>query len=167
MKDLNIVEILKLGLPGLVFLLSTLSYRLLSKEQEKKHPAPDMLSSIRNFMYINVTLAILTLISPIIDNTFFTKSHVFDIEARTGILDLEEGKAAVCQNVGYANRYLLIKDKKTQKLIQVFASLLTPCRETTQIVLSARDISTLGWSAGTHSSAVEVVTALPGYKFEI
>jgi len=165
-ENWNIVEILKIGLPGLVFLLAVLSYRLLLKEEDKEHADPGMLSLIKNFMYVNVALAILTLSPPILDYFFFPRSELFDVEAKIGV-PLEQGKASVCQNVGYANRYLLVKDKKTQRLIQVFASSLIPCRETKQIILSEKDTSNLGWSVGTNSSKVEVVTALPGFKFEI
>lgn len=39
MDDWNIIEVLKVGLPGLFFLLSMLSFRLLSIEQKKLHLA--------------------------------------------------------------------------------------------------------------------------------
>lgn len=39
MDDWNIIEVLKISLPGLVFLLSMLSFRLLSIEQKKPHLA--------------------------------------------------------------------------------------------------------------------------------
>ena len=165
MENWNIVEILKLGLPGLVFLLSMLSYRLLSKEQEKEHADRRRLSLIKYFMCINFLSAILTLASPIIENLFFPSSYSFDIEAKSGIAEIPQEIAKVCQNAGYTNRYLLIKDKRTQRLIQVFANQLIPCTETSYIVLSERDANNLGWDTGTHSSSVEVVTAPPGCKF--
>lgn len=166
MENWNIIEILKLGLPGLVFLLSMLSYRLLSKEQGKKAHSLKMLSSIKIFMYINVAFAMLTLASPIIDYTFFTKSKIFDIDAKIGITDLEQEKAAVCYNADYSNRYLLIKDIKTGRLIQVFAASLIPCGTTKLIGLSNKDAHQLGWTTE-NSGMVEVVTAPPGYKFVI
>lgn len=168
MENLNIVEILKLGLPGLVFLLSMLSYRLLSKEEEKQHPSHDILSSIKLFMSINVVLAVLTLVSPILDYTFFKESKSskpFNIEAKIGVASLEQGKAEVCHDAEYKNRYLLVSDKKTEKLVQVFASSLIPCTETKQIRLTEKDTNLLGWNTGTSSSMVEVVAASPGYKF--
>lgn len=165
-ENLNILEILKIGLPGLVFLLSILSYRLLSKEEEKEHPHIGVLHLIRNFMYINVILAVLTLIPPIIDYYFVPKTQTFTIEAITN--HLEQGKASVCQGASYAGRNLLIKDNNTKKLIQVVASSFIPCLKNAQIVLSPTDTSSLGldWSPGTVSSEVEVVTAPPGYKFD-
>src|SRR5262245_41647140 len=123
MDNFNIIEILQLGLPGLVFLLSLLSYRLLAQAQAKQQPDPRTLNAIRNFMCINVGLAVLTLVAPLLDPPSLT-TRVYDIEAQTGLADLAQGKAAVCQNADYANRYLLINDKITQKLIQVFASSL-------------------------------------------
>lgn len=111
MEGWNIVDILKIGLPGLVFLLAMLSYRLLSREQDKPKPDPDILGSIRNFMFINVISAMVTLVSPIIDHVFFNKVQTFDIEAfdiEAKTANVERGKAAVCQNANYANKYLLI-----------------------------------------------------------
>lgn len=68
MDNWDIIEILKVGLPGLVFLLSAFSYRLLAREQGKSRPNHDMLESIKHYMYINVLLAILTAMSPLIGN---------------------------------------------------------------------------------------------------
>lgn len=169
MEGWNIVDILKIGLPGLVFLLAMLSYRLLSKEQEKPKPDPDILSSIRNFMCINVISAMVTLVSPMIDHVFFNKVQTFDIEAfdiEAKTANVERGKAAVCQNANYANKYLLIKDKKNLQLIQVFSSVLTPCNENQHIMINKQDASNLGWSSETNGGVVEVVTAPPGCKFE-
>ncbi len=63
-----IIEILKIGLPGLVFLLSFFAFRLLSREQQKQHPNPSVLATIRYFMLINVAFGLLTLIAPIADH---------------------------------------------------------------------------------------------------
>lgn len=167
MENWNILEILKLGLPGLVFLLSMLSYRLLSKEQDKKMPSTAILRSIKGFMQINVVLAIMTLSSPVVDNALASDSTVFDIEAKIGATEVEQGKAAVCFNSDYANRYLLVKDRETNKLIQVFATTLIPCTDSEQIALNKQDIHELGWSVDADSGVVEVIAALPGYKFAI
>lgn len=167
MENWNITEILKLGLPGLVFLLSMLSYNLLSNEQKKEHPKSCILNLINNFMYINVLLAVLTLVSPIIDHFFFTKSKPFDIEAKVADSKLEQGKAAVCHDAEYVNSYLLISDTSTKKLIQVFANTPIPCKENKYIVISEKDANYLGWNTGIDSKKVEVLTALRGYMFVI
>jgi hypothetical protein len=49
MYSLNIIEILKLGLIGLAFLLALLIYLLLSREQKKNIPNEKMLSEIKKF----------------------------------------------------------------------------------------------------------------------
>ncbi|KAB2887725.1 MAG: hypothetical protein F9K32_18990 [Desulfobulbaceae bacterium] len=170
MDNLNIVEILKVGLPGLVFLLSMFSYRLLAKEQEKEHPKPAMLNSIKRFMNVNIILAVLTLVSPLADRLWGVEgsapeTEVFDVEAIAGSDLIEAKKAGVCQNAPYKNRYLLIKDKTTNRLIQVFAGIQIPCKATQQIALSGVDTVALGWNAGTRSGSIEVVPALPGYMF--
>ncbi len=167
MENWNIVEILKLGLPGLVFLLSILSFKLLSKEQGKVRPSPSILKSIRNFMFINVALAIMTLASPVVSSTFFSSNEVFNIVAKNGNAQLGQGNAAVCHDARYANRYLLIKNKKTNNLIQVFAGTLIPCIDSQEIGLNEKDIRDLGWNIGNNDGFVEVVTAPPGLKFTV
>jgi len=110
-----------------------------------------------------------TLVSPMIDHVFFNKVQTFDIEAfdiEAKTANVERGKAAVCQNANYANKYLLIKDKKNLQLIQVFSSVLTPCNENQHIMINKQDASNLGWSSETNGGVVEVVTAPPGCKFE-
>lgn len=167
MENLNIIEILKLGLPGLVFLLSLFSYKLLSREQDKPSPNTNMLRSIKSFMIINVLLSILTLAAPVIDHKFFSKEKIINIKATAGAIALERGSAAVCYNAEYANRYLLIKDINTGKLIQVFGFKPIPCNAGEEIGLNEEDVNMLGWNSGVNSSSVEVVIAPAGCKFTI
>jgi len=163
----DIIEILKLGLPGLVFLLAAFSYKLLAKEQEKDKPSLDVLKSIKHYIYVNVLLAVLTVTSPIIDHKYFSSSKVMNIEAMTDVHDLKKGMAAVCHNVRYANRYLLVKDHSTGKLVQVFSGNVVPCSGDHHIVLNREDAVKLGWNVTNTKGIVEIVSALPGYKFTI
>lgn len=175
MDDWNIIEVLKVGLPGLVFLLSMLSFRLLSIEQKKDSPSPLMLKAIRNFMLINVILAVMTLASPIMDGMGAEEGKkvgqvvdgVFDIIAKSGVSQLKKGNAAVCHNTNYANRYLLVKNKVSNHIIQVFSATIIPCVQGEHIVLHHDDIVKLGGALINESNEVEVVVALPGYKFAI
>jgi len=176
MGNMNIVEILKIGLPGLVFLLSALSFKLLSKEQGKEHPNAGMLNSIKMFMSINVVLAVLTMASPIIDNMLAKKSEFARLEtqeasqvmkAKTGTTDLESGAALVCQGSEYLGRYLLVRDIKTNRLKQVFAKSVTPCQETQLLILSEDDVSQLGWSPEAQSSDVDIAVSPRGFMFAI
>lgn len=167
MENFNIVEILKLGLPGLVFLLSLFSFKLLSKEQEKSVPNENMLCSIKIFMLVNVFLSIMTISAPLIDQKFFVKDKIINAEATLGSISMEKGSAAVCYNVSYVNRYLLIKDIKTGRLIRVFASKPIPCEKKEHIGLSDEDASMLGWDSTASASDVEVVVAPAGCKFTI
>ena len=165
---MDIIEILKLGLPGLVFLLSLLSYRLLTKEQDKKSPSQLILKSIKQYMYLNIFLAILTVSGSIIEDEFITDSTVFNIQANTGNRTLTVGDAAVCNNADYTNRYLLLKDTNTGKVIQVYAKTVIPCSNgDNHITLNQSDASNLGWKNGITDSLVEVVLAMPGQKFII
>lgn len=165
MGSLDVVEILKVGLPGLVFLLSLLAYKLLAGVEATENPNQNVLKLIKCYMYINVALAVLTMASPIIDYALSEKSQIFIISAVAASSDQEGGTASVCIDEKYLNRYLLVRDLKTQKLIQVFAKGVIPCTSDKHIVLSPVDIVTLGWQPSTVSADVEVVTALPGFMF--
>ena len=174
MDNWNVIEILKIGLPGLVFLLSALSFRLLSREQGKEHPNTHVLSSIKTFMCINVVLAGLTLASPIMDKHLSHETDIAGLEpgdrsyvmkARTGVTELTLGVAAVCHNATYINRYVLIQDKVTGQLVQVFTKSVIPCTDTELIALSQDDVDQLGWQPGDDSKEVVVVVSEPGYMF--
>ena len=164
---MDIVQILKLGLPGLVFLLSLLSYRLLTKEQDKKSPSQLILKSIKQYMYLNIFLAVLTVSGSYIEDKFFSNSTVFNIKAKTGGKQLSAGEAAVCSNARYADRHLLLKDSSTDYVIQVEAKSVIPCTNGDHIVLNQSDAVNLGWKEGITASLVEVVPAMRGQKFII
>mgnify|MGYP001616164869 CR=1 FL=1 len=167
MGDINIVDILKLGLPGLAFLLSLLSYHLLTKEQEKTSPSARMLKSIRQFMYVNIFLAVLTIAAPIIDKYSGGSPgmDILSVAAKAVGENLGKGNAAVCTSVSYANRHLLIKDITTGRAIQVFARSVIPCASGIHISLTPEDATNLGWPKGEISSIVEVVPAALGQMF--
>ena len=54
-----IVDILKLGLIGLVFLLMFLGFRLLNNEQKKKEPNKDLLKRASLFVWQSIIVAVL------------------------------------------------------------------------------------------------------------
>lgn len=169
MDNINVIEILRVGLPGLVFLLSVLSFRLLTKEQEKTEPKDKILKSIKQFMYINIVLAILTMIPPIVDNYVLSPVNpsleIFKISATADGENLGKGNAAVCINATYANRHLLIKDIETGKAIQVFARSVIPCSNGMRISLTPEDATHLGWAKAKVSSDVDMIPAMPGQQF--
>lgn len=57
--SLPVVEILKVGLSGLVFLLAFLTHRLLSREQLKEKPNLKILQSVKFFFWQNILLVVL------------------------------------------------------------------------------------------------------------
>jgi len=166
--NLDVVSILKIGLPGLVFLLSLLSYHLLTNEQEKASPSDRMLKSIKQFMFINILLAVLTVAAPVVDRYVGGKQldrGIYRISAMSNGDSLGKGYVAVCSSVDYVNRYLLVKDSASGRMIQVFAKTVLPCVSEIHISLTPDDASKLGWPAGTTSSEVEVVPAEVGQMF--
>lgn len=52
------LEFLKYGAIGIAMVLAVLSYRLLSKEQEKEHVREPMLKSIRNYFLLSIVLSL-------------------------------------------------------------------------------------------------------------
>lgn len=167
MAGLNIVEILKLGLPGLVFLLSVLSYQLIAKGARQKHLSPSLVSTIRTFMYVNVVLAALTLAAPALDYLLVPTpaAKVFTVEAHTGSRNMELSTAVVCQNAAYNGRYLLVSTEDRSALIQVFARSVMPCPKPDQIELSDLDLHRLKLQPGAATGRVQVVVAGAGQKF--
>lgn len=167
LDNLNILEILKLGLPGLVFMLSLLSYRLLSQEQKKEDPSRPILNSIKCYMYVNILLAILTASAPFIEANFLisNKENVYSVEAMLSKTPLDSGKAAVCLNAEYSGRYLLINDLNTAKMVQVNAIGILPCTNGDIIRLSKDDVEKLGWTDSSKCVLVEVAAAEQGQMY--
>jgi hypothetical protein len=165
--NLNIIEILKLGLPGIVFILSLLSYRLLSQEQKKKDPSYPILRSIRCYMYVNILLALLTAFGPFIEAkyTILSKNNIYSVKAKLSETQLNKGEARVCNNAKYSGRFLLLKDTKTGRLIQVEAKVIMPCKNDELILISEEDVEKLGWTDPNECLFVEVVAAEKGQKF--
>lgn len=58
-ESLNVIEVLKFGLSGLVFLFSLLSFWLFRAEQQRDTPRPKMLGYIAAFGMLNLVAAIL------------------------------------------------------------------------------------------------------------
>jgi hypothetical protein len=177
MENLDILQILQTGLPGLVFLLSVLSYRLLSQEQGKEKPNEKLLNSICRFMYINVFLAVLTMSSPILES-YLTKldsdgslvKNSFETEVSSGFDTLKPQTAAVCIASQYAGLYMLLLEKDTQKLMQVQATPIIPCESDNDsnkvIRLSKNDMQEWVGDAIDVNSVVATISVAPkGYQF--
>jgi hypothetical protein len=67
-KELNVVQILQIGVIGLGFLLAVLAYNLLTKEQKQSKPRADILKSVYVFMSFSVVLCIIGIISQLFDS---------------------------------------------------------------------------------------------------
>lgn len=62
-KNINAVEILKLGAIGLGFLLAVLSFLIINKEQRKKNPSGLILKITQTFMVFSISMVILSIVS--------------------------------------------------------------------------------------------------------
>jgi len=167
MQSLNVVEILKVGLPGLVFLLSLLTFQLIAKVARGGHLDRSLVGTIRTFMYVNVALAVLTLSAPALDYLLVPApaDKVFTAEAHDGSHNMESGTAVVCADATYNGRYLLVSSEDRSALIQVFARSVMPCPKPDQIELSDMDLRRLKLQPGAAGGTVEVVVAGPGQRF--
>ncbi len=168
MQDFSVLEILKLGLPGLVFLLTFLSYTLLSKEQKKPIPSEPMLRTIRFFMNLSLLFALLTLLAPVTEFLFLDRLKIYDIAVRVddGIVDRDEPVAVVCHDAEYRNRYLLVTDKETFKMFQVVASRILPCQDgESRLLLSKGAQILLGWTPERSEGQVQIAAAPLGLQF--
>lgn len=62
-NDLNVVEILQVGVIGLGFLLAVLAYHLLTKEQKQDTPRSVIINSIYVFMFFSIVLCVIGILS--------------------------------------------------------------------------------------------------------
>ena len=175
MDTLNPVEILKMGLPGLVLLLSVLSYWLLSKEQGKENPREVVLKSIKQFMYLNLVFAGLTVTAPLIEKKIMSSSEViapldipFDAVAMVGE-SLPIGSAAVCKSSINANKYVVVGNVgKPAEYFEVLARGVIPCDDNKQIAISAHEAEIkLKWPKEITQKDVRITAAPLGYKFNL
>jgi hypothetical protein len=167
MKSIDFLEILKLGLPGLVFLLSLLSCWLLAREQKRPEVREAVLKTIQKYIYINAAFVMLTVATPMAESKMpDTTSQEFTVKATTQP-EIKKGFAVVCRGANYAERYLLIKNPKhLGQLIQVHAKSVMPCSGELIIAISPEDARYLGWDAGISSDNVAVAAAIQsGTKF--
>lgn len=78
------------------------------------------------------------------------------------------GVAVVCANSPLTNRYALVRDPHSERLVQVFAQSVMPCQGNEQrMTLSSLDAQDLQWSGDRTQRAVSVLVAPPGYRFNI
>jgi len=66
LNNLDVVQILQIGVIGLGFLLALLAFWLLRKEQSKTEPHPNILKQITIFMAFSISLCVLGLLGNLI-----------------------------------------------------------------------------------------------------
>jgi hypothetical protein len=97
--NFDIVEILKVGLSGLVFLLAFMAYRLLALEQKKKMSDPNILRNVRLFSWQCIFLVLVMAGINIFERVTPLPPHVEISKCRESMLRLEslsalEGQSA-------------------------------------------------------------------------
>lgn len=167
---LNVVEILKMGLPGLVLLLSFLSYWLVSKEQSKENPRETVLKSIKQFMYFNLVFAVLTMAAPLVEKQIMTSPLDIPIDAVAMVGEsLPIGSAAVCKSSINANKYVVVGNVgKPAEYFEVLARGVMSCNDNKQIAISAHEAEIkLKWPKNITQKDVRITAAPLGYRFNI
>jgi hypothetical protein len=169
MDNINVLEILKLGLPGLVFLMSVLTYRLIEKEQKKEQPNSEVIRLIKHFRNTSLVFAILTMFPPVLEHYFFTEKKQYEqipIVAFTDEGNLERGVARVCDGAPYYGHYLLITDTVSQSIAQVHAKHVLGCtQDQKKIILSRHDTQSFNWQS--NSAQVLLLAANKGQKYVV
>lgn len=169
MENINVLEILKLGLPGLVFLMSVLTYRLIEKEQSKEKPNSEVIHLIKHFRNTSLVFAVLTMFPPIIEHYFFNEKQPYKQIPISAFVDdgsLVSGTARVCDGVPYYGHFLLVTDKSSQAITQVHAKHVLGCeQDQPKIILSQADVESFNWQG--NSAEVLLLVANKGQKYVI
>lgn len=163
-ENMDVVEILRVGPPGLVFLLSLAAYSLLHQEQKKAKPSEKIIGCIKQFMYINILLAGLTLISPILEMFNPTEQSMpFEAAINISAQIQDNNTAAVCADSKYSGRYLLIANESG--LVQVRGDLSNPCEGVDNIYLNTQVAENLGLNDTNTPIRLKAQAAGPGQMF--
>jgi hypothetical protein len=165
MGNIDVLEILKLGLPGLVFLMMLMSFRLISKSQKQKLDQKTT-RNIRLFIFTNVFLAIVVVAAPIIDNRNL-KVETFEIKAIKAD-SAGELHVGVCTNSPYKNRYMLLRNSDSfVEIVQVKSKGIIPCSsDKEELRIPDAVASKLGWNNRVEGALV-VDVAADGFKFDL
>lgn len=171
-NNINVVEVLKTGTTGFIFLLTLLSFLLLAREQ-KFHPERiQLLKCIKFFVITNVFISAFTLTTVLISPTTTTTtneqlySSVEGVEVVTASSITNQGVAAVCMDAKYFNQYLLLRNISNNGIIQVLVKNPLPCASgQEQIVIGNIDAEKLGLEAINNKDNVAISSVSSGFKF--
>lgn len=112
MENINVLEVLRLGVIGLGFLLALLSYRLLGAEQKRENVRGNVLNSIYIFMFFSLFLSGLGLASEAIkrsdgasgENPVSTSGKTIDLSSRVVNVDAARRLANVVSQIDAISR---------------------------------------------------------------
>ena len=162
-QNIDVVEILKVGLPGLVFLLSLSAFILIQKEQKKDPPRNSILKSIKMYMYFSLVFAVLTIIAPFLGG--HEHSTIVDVPIDVSSANVGKGIAAGCISSNYYNRFILIRNVETNSMVQVHVRNAVPCGKNEKILISNEDAIKVNLNASTSGEKFEIDAAVEGYEF--
>lgn len=165
MENIDVLEILKLGLPGLVFLMMLMSFRLISKSQKQKLD-PKTSRNVRVFIFTNVFLALVVVGAPLLDNSEL-KIATFEVKAIKAGAE-EELNVGVCTNSPYKNRYMLLRNSDSfVRIVQVKSKGIIPCPgDKEELRIPDSVAKHLGWN-NRNEGALVVDVAAEGFKFDL
>ena len=137
MENLNLVEILRVGVVGLGFLLALLSYRLLLEEQKKEIERPGILKAIYVFMSFSVVLTLIGLVSEFIGSDNNVKNELLTLSPKDNH-PLDYGDYDLSGVCLAAYKATLDEEIQTENIVEI---------------LKTRSLS-YGWSGGIASESI-------------
>jgi hypothetical protein len=80
MTNVDVVQILQIGVIGLGFLLALLAFWLLRNEQHKQEPNSQILKNVSIFMFFSMVLCVIGLAAQLLPETHFDKQRIVELE---------------------------------------------------------------------------------------
>lgn len=165
----DVIKILQLGLPGLVFLLMLMSFRLITRAQKKNKSDPKVLKTIQLFISTNIAITLIVVGASVLDQIYVDEGVATTLEIKAVKANMEETHVvAVCTNSSFKNRFMLLKDPNPEAgIIQVESKGTIPCSgEEEELRLSSYLANQLGWK-DKKEGILTVDVAASGYKFDL
>ena len=165
----DVIKILQLGLPSLVFLLMLMSFRLISHAQKKEKSDPKIIKTIQLFVSTNIAITLIVVAASVLDQLYVSDGVTDTLEVKAVKSNSEElDVVAVCTNSSIKNRFMLLKDPDPEVgIIQVLSKGTIPCSgEDEELRLSSHLANKLGWKDRTEGF-LTVDVAANGFKFDL
>jgi len=165
----DVIKILQLGLPGLVFLLMLMSFKLITRSQNKDKPDPKVLKTIQLFISTNIAITLIVVGASVLDQVYVNEGIAETLEIKAVKANMTDTHVvAVCTSSSFKNRFMLLKDSNPEAgIVQVRSKGTIPCTgEDEELRLSSHLANQLGWQ-DKKEGVLTVDVAANGFKFDL